>query len=528
MAKRIEVEKLSDGEAKALLPTLLDQIAKMEHELAELRRRVFGRSSEKGKFLDPKGLLPFAEFAQMEQEIETRKAAIKEITIPAHTRKVKKRRGEFPEHLPTQRTECTLNEQERRCPECSEVREPFGETTSKQLERIEFTYVHEIACTKYACRKCQGHVVVAPGVDRVLDRCILGPNFLAQIVFDRFGNHMPYARLEKKYKAEGLDLARSVLCSSTMRIAELFTPVYQAHRLQVLAAAKNSMLQVDDTEAVQRNGNGPGEKKVNIWACRDQDGGVFFDVTEGRTQQAAGELLGAIEGRVQCDGHHCYSRLPDTVRRAGCWSHARRNFFDAFKAGDPRAREPVDWINLLFEVERDAKARGIRDPEQLLALRHEKSRHTVELLRAWCQKAQIDNIGLPKGPLMEGVTYVLNQWATLELFLHDGLIREISNNGCERALRSIVIGRNNWLFFGSEEGTKGSLVLMSLVQSCKELGISPLAYIRDVMVRIGQVPASRVHELTPRAYKDNAEAAARAAYARRDLAAVVASLKFTL
>lgn len=528
MVKRIEVDKLSDGEARALVPTLLQQIAKMEHELAELRRRVFGRSSEKGKFLDPKGLLPFAEFAQMQKELEARKAAVREITIPAHNRKVKKHRGGFPEHLPTQRTECTLNDEARRCPECSETRQEIGETTSRMLERIEFTYVHEIACKKYACRKCQGHVVVAPGVDRVLDRCMLGPNFLAQIVFDRFGNHMPYARLEKKYKAEGLDLARSVLCSSSMRIAELFVPVYQAHRLQVLSAAKHSVLQVDDTEGVQRNGKGPGEKKVNIWACRDQDGGVFFDVTVGRTQQAAGELLGAIEGRVQCDGHNCYSRLPDNVVRIGCWSHARRNFFEAFKAGDPRAREPVEWANQLFEVEREAKARGIRDPVQLLELRHEKSRPTAELLRAWCQQAQIDNLGLPKGPLMEGVTYVLNQWATLERFLHDGTIREISNNGCERALRSVVIGRNNWLFFGSEEGTKGSLVLMSLVQSCKELGVSPLAYLRDVMTQINQVPASRVHELTPRAYKDNAEAAARANHARRDLAAVVANLKFSL
>lgn len=524
--QRIEVDKLSDGEAKALLPTLLQQMAKMERELQDLRRRVFGRSSEKGKFLDPKGLLPFAEFEQMQKELDAKKAEVREIMVPAHARKVKKRRGEFPEHLPTQRTECTLNDEARRCPECSETRQEIGETVSKLLERIEFTYVHEIACKKYACRKCQGHVVVAPGVDRVLDRCILGPNFLAQIVFDRFGNHMPYARLEKKYKAEGLDLARSVLCSSTMRIAELLMPVYQAHRLQVLAAAKNSVLQVDDTEAVQRNGNGPGETKVNIWACRDQDGGVFYDVTEGRTQEAAGNLLGEIDGRVQSDGHHCYSKLPDKIARIGCWSHARRKFFDAFKAGEPRAREPVDWINLLFEVEREAKARGIRDPVQLLELRHEKSRPTAMLLKAWCQKAQIDNIGLPKGPLMDGVTYVLNQWATLERFLDDGVIREISNNGCERALRSVVIGRNNWLFFGSEEGTRGSLVLMSLVQSCKELDISPLAYIRDVIVQISQVPASRVHELTPRAYRQQAEAVARAANARRDLAAVVANLKF--
>src|SRR5690606_40025676 len=63
--------------------------------------------------------------------------------------------------------------------------------------------------------------------------------------------------------------------------------------------------------------------------------------------------------------------------------------------------------------------------------------------------------GLPKGPLMEGVRYGLNQWPTLVRFLEDGRIREVSNSGCERALRAVVVGRKNWLFFGSEEGTDG-------------------------------------------------------------------------
>lgn len=526
MTQQVDLDKLSDGEVRALVPTLLERLAKQEHELQRLRNMMFGRRSEKSCFLDPKQLLPFAEFAQQQKDVDAMQAVVKEITVPAHVRKVNRRRSEFPEHLPTKRTECTLNESTRSCPECGETRQEIGETVSKELERIEFTYVHEIACKKYACRKCQGQVIVAPGVDRVLDKCILGPNFLAQIVFDRFGNHVPYARLEKKYKAEGLDLSRSVLCSSTLRIAELLQPVYEAHRIEILASAQDSVLQVDDTEALQRNGNEPGGTKINVWACRDQDGGVFFDVSQGRTQEAAGDLFGKIEGRVQCDGHGCYSRLPESVIRIGCWAHGRRKFFEALKAGEPRAKEPVDWINLLFEVEREAKANGIRDPVRLLALRNEKSRPAAELLKAWCEKARIENLGLPKGPLMEGVSYVLNQWTTLARFLEDGTIREISNNGCERALRSVVIGRNNWLFFGNEEGARGSIVLMSLVQSCKELGISPLGYIRDVIRQIHQVPASRVGELTPKSYKLRAEAAERMLSAQRELAAVVAGLKF--
>jgi transposase len=443
MVKRIEVDKLSDSEIRSLVPTLLSQIAKMEKELAELRRRVFGRRSEKGRFLDPTGLLPFAEFEQLQQAIEDGKAEVSAITVKEHTRDANKRRREFPDHLPTRRTECTIEDSELGCPGCGETRRPIGETTRKELQRVEFTYVHEIACKKYAFRKCDGHVVIAQGIEPVFERCMLGPSFLAQIVFERFGNHMPYARLEKKYRAEGLNLARSVLCTSSMRVAELLTPVYQAHRQQILASAVHSVLQVDDTEAVQRNGNQPGETKVNVWALRDQDGGLFFDITAARTQEAAKELLGGVEGRLQCDGHVCYSRLPETVTRIGCWAHARRKFFDAFKGGDVAAKPAIDWINLLFEIEREAKAQGIRDPVQLLARREETSRPTAMLLRAWCERAQIENIGLPKGALMERVTYVLNQWPTLERFLLDGNIREISNNGCERALRSVVIGRSN-------------------------------------------------------------------------------------
>jgi transposase len=526
MVKRIDIDKLSDGEAKALLPTLVAQIAKMEKEMQELRRMMFGRRSEKGKFLDPKGLLPFAEFAELQKEVDAKQQVAQEVAVPAHTRKVKKRRGDFPEHLPTKRTECTLNEGARGCPECGEVRVQIGEVVTKELERIELTFVHEIACAKYACRKCQGHVIQAPGVDRVLDKCLLGPNFLAQIVFDRFGNHMPYARLEKKYKAEGLDLSRSVLCSSSMRIAELLEPVYKAHVEQVLECMQDSVLQIDDTEALQRNGNGPGERKVHVWACRDQDGGVFFDVTDHRNQQTVPLLLAGHVGRLQGDGHNCYDRLPNGITRIGCWSHARRKFFEAVKGGDAHAKEPLAWFDLLFAIERDAKERGIRDSVQLLALRQEKSRPVAEALKAWCDQAKLRQLGLPKGGLMDGVGYVLNQWADLEQFLLDGHIREISNNGCERALRAVVLGRVNWLFFGSDEGARCSLILMSLVQSCKELGISPLSYLRDVMLQVSQVPAARVRELTPKSYKQSAEAAARAVSARRDLAAIVSSLKF--
>lgn len=172
--------------------------------------------------------------------------------------------------------------------------------------------------------------------------------------------------------------------------------------------------------------------------------------------------------------------------------------------GDELAEKPIQWIREIFAIEREGKH---LPAGELLALRQARSGPVVEELKAWIDWMLLSNGGLPKGPLMEAVGYASNQWETLTRFLEDGEIREITNNGCERSLRALVVGRKNWLFFGSEEGTLRGTVLLSLVQSCKELGINPLAYLRDVLRAIAITPASRVAELTPLGWKQRHESA---------------------
>lgn len=373
-----------------------------------------------------------------------------------------------------------------------------------------------------------GHVAVADGPERVLDKSLLGPGFLAQIVFDRFGNHMPYARLEKKYASEGLDLARSVLCSSSMRCAELLRPVFDAHVAEVLESLETSVLQVDDTYGTQRNGQQPGRKTIHVWAWRDQHAGVFYKATEFRNRGSPREVLGNRHGRLQSDGHDCYDGLDsDLITRFGCWAHLRRFFEEAKRLGDRAADKPLEWIGKLFHIERHAK-QGIDNrmltDEELVQLRQRESAPIVVAIKAWMEEAQMEPPSLPKSPLMEGVRYGLNQWPTLERFLDDGRVREISNNGCERALRAVVVGRKNWLFFGSEEGTEASLILLSLVQSCREHGISPLLYLRDVLRAVSSTPASRVGDLTPRGWKRRKQEAARQLASRQTIDSVVTDL----
>ena len=76
----------------------------------------------------------------------------------------------------------------------------------------------------------------------------------------------------------------------------------------------------------------------------------------------------------------------------------------------------------------------------------------------------------------------------------------IDNNRAERALRQVALGRVNWIFAGSPAGAERATILYTLVVSCKELGINPAAYLKDVIKRIPSHPNRLIGELTPRGW----------------------------
>ncbi|TMQ73427.1 MAG: hypothetical protein E6K81_04745 [Candidatus Eisenbacteria bacterium] len=194
-----------------------ETIVQLEQHNRLLAKLVFGRSSEKRAQLpvDPalQGNLFLAEIAAEAERPAEQHRVVATVEVPAHTRKTSKRRGESPAHLPVVRTVCELKDEDRRCA-CGGELVAFGEETSRELERVETTVVHEIARKKYACASCQEGLVTAPWRGKVIDKGLLGPGFLAHVITERFGHHLPYYRLEGKYRAEGLDLSRSVLCES--------------------------------------------------------------------------------------------------------------------------------------------------------------------------------------------------------------------------------------------------------------------------------------------------------------------------
>jgi transposase len=90
----------------------------------------------------------------------------------------------------------------------------------------------------------------------------------------------------------------------------------------------------------------------------------------------------------------------------------------------------------------------------------------------------------------------LSNWEALVRYAKDGDL-EIDNNGAERSLRGVAVGRRHWTFFGSDNGGRTAAVLTSLIATSKRHHLDPLAYLRDVFERVNAHPKHRLEELLP-------------------------------
>jgi transposase len=127
-------------------------------------------------------------------------------------------------------------------------------------------------------------------------------------------------------------------------------------------------------------------------------------------------------------------------------------------------------------------------------LRQEHAKPLLEQLHRWLNESLLQLSA--KSPLAAAIGYALGNWRALNVYVQDGRI-EIDNNTAERALRGVVLGRKNYLHFGSDSGGSRAAVIYSLVGTCKLNGVDPYAYLRYVLERIADHPINRVAELLP-------------------------------
>jgi len=472
--------------------------ALLAEEIRLLKHHIFGRKSERGPADHP-------ELFAVEPSPAPEPEAVR---VPAHERKVRNHPGRhaFPEHLPVEVVEIPLPESERPCPDCGAQRRRIDVEVTRELEVVPAKlFVREYHRETCACPVCQGQIATAPAPSRPIEKGIAGPGLIAQIIADKYADHLPLYRQEKRFAREGVILTRQTLSGIVGQVFPYVVRIVDTMKADLLAGG---YIQADEVPVPVQDRRRPGSNaKGWLWAYARPGGPVVFDFRTSRARAGPVEFLKGFKGDLQHDGYGAYSHVPDVVH-AGCMAHARRGFWKARKGGARRADKVLGAIRRIYAVERGAREAGL-DAEARLALRRRKSVWRMDLLRRRIEGLSAG--ALPQSALGKACAYALSRWAALCRFLENGRI-EIDNNLVENAIRPVTLGRKNWMHIGHEDAGPWTACYASLCETCRRLGINPWEYFQDVLSRIADHPANRVAELAPAAWKKaRDEAAARAA-----------------
>lgn len=499
MKTTIELDKKLHNSNNSI-QELLDKCARQEQQIEELSAKLkwyeeqhrlaqqkrFGTSSEK----TDEQLSIFNE-AETITDAKAIEPTVEEITYKR--KKAKGSREETFKDLPVETIEYRLEELD--CPACDNQLHEMSKEIRKELKIIpaQVKVVEHVRYT-YACRSCEKNetttpIITAPMPAPVIPKSLVSPSLLAFIMNRKYAEAIPLYRQEQQFKHFGIELSRQNLANWIVRgsndwLASLYNRMHQK-------LVEHDILHADETtlQVLQEQGRKATSKSYMwLYATGHTDTPIYlYDYQTTRASKHPQRMLKDFNGFLHADGYAGYNDIKG-VTVVGCIAHARRKFKDALKAlpaGTPTigstAQEGLDYINKLFVIESKLSDEA---PDKRHKLRQEQSKPVLDAFSAWLlsKKKQV----LPKSSLGQAITYCLNQWDKLVVYLQDGRL-EISNNRGERAIKPFVIGRKNWLFNNSPKGATASAIIYSVIETAKANNLSPFQYLQYLFEKLPNI-----------------------------------------
>jgi len=472
---------------------LTTEITYLKEQLAWFQRQVFGQRSEK--------IIPKNDDELFLFDLPTPPEAEQKI-IPAHVRKAKSKGADklsFPEDLPIERIIIDIKDEEKVCPDTGKPLIKIGEEVSQKLAHKPGSYyIKEIIRPKYAMPKgSEEGILTAVLPDSIFSRCKVDESLLADILVKKFADHLPLYRQSEILSRENIFISRQILSQWTVKCGLALKPLYEELSKEILNS-KNIFIDEVPVDMLQ-----PGKGSVHqayMWvivggknanpACR-----IYNFRTDRRHSNAAELLKNYHEGVVHSDKYGAYEALAckKTFVWCPCWAHIRRRFFEA-EGVDPKfVRIILRKIRYLFLFERIAWSRS---EEERLKIRQKHEIPIIDEIIQLVKGRLMNGFALPKSKFREALGYFMGLIPYLKNYTTNAFAR-LDNNVAERAVRPLVLGRKNWLFLGNEEGGEAAAIILSLVQTCRALGLNPREYLEDVMRRFMSHPFSKIHELLP-------------------------------
>ena len=484
-------------ELRAENARLRQEVELLRQKMDLLIRRVFGRSSEK---LDAAQLDLF--LLGPENEAGKVDASSLEEADPRHEVRARRNgrpRERWPAELPV--VEEIIDPKEvQQAPEAWRL---IGAEISEQLDYEPGRFLRRrVVRRKYVRRGDPEALPVIGGLPPSLqERCIAAPGLLAQIIVSKYCDHLPLDRQQSIFRNRSrVHLPRQSMARWMGLAADWLRPIYEEIRTGVMAGG---YLQIDETP-IRYLSPGHGQTKLGyFWTALSPGGDVLYHWETSRAADCLSKVIAAdFQGTLQCDAYLAYGSFvkkhPRKINLAGCWAHARRNFYEAREQAPQRCGWILRQIAHLYRIEENLR-RSQAGPRKRAAVRSSQSRPICQRLYRALVLFKKSRRYLPRSAFGQAIDYALSNWPLLGVYLEDGRL-EIDNNLVENAIRPTAVGKKNWLFFGEAKAGQRSAILYTIIESCRCRGIDPYAYLRDVLTRLPSMTNWQIKQVTPAAW----------------------------
>ena len=486
----------------------------LKSRLSYYELQLYGSKSEKGLNLSD-GFVAVQEKLG-EWVVERTPELVEEKTIAEHKRKVTNYKKEFPGTPEDSGLRFDINKavvKDIRVPAegIENLREDEYEVIStkisyrvgKQVSYYVNRYLQDVVKLKGT-----GKIISSPLPRTVFAGSFLETGLVAGILVDKFKYHLPLYRQNQMLADAGICLSRSMIVSTVLKSANLLEPLSKEVIKSIKEGRILSMDEVPILVGPSKSGGGKNckMKKGYVWPIYGDRGEVGFVYNSSRAAYHIEDMLGLkfdSEKILLSDGHssyHAYKKKVGEIKQAFCWAHVRRKFVEALEFEKEACSGAIELIGRLYGVEKRMRESKIVDPEKILNIRKEESKPVAEEFFNYLDKKLSERAFLPSNLFTKACNYAFKLQEGLLLYLSEPDL-PIDNNHTERAIRPIVLGRKNWLFCWTEVGAEAVAIIQTLISSCVLQGISPHAYLKDILINIDNITNKNVREYIPREWK---------------------------
>ena len=469
---------------KVILDTS-NRIQQLEHELAQLKKMIFG--SKRERFLAEVNSNQLSLFSSDEITIADPVVDKQHIEYDRKTPKKHPGRTALPDHLPVE--EIVIEPEED-----TTGMKRIGEEITETLDYTPASLVRRRTIRpKYAKQDGEG-VVIGKLPSRPLPKAIAEAGLISYILVSKFIDHLPFYRLIQLFKREyKWEVSDSTINEWFVAVCTLLQPLYEVLKGKVL---ESTYMQADESGLSVLDQDHPkGIHKGNMWVYyAPLLKWVCFHYRKGRGKNGPKEMLSGYQGILQTDGWHVYDDYAEVpgISLTGCLAHARRKFYDALSNNKAKSEQALAIIQRLYAADRPIKE--LADNERK-PYRDEHVRPIFAEFRQWID-TELETNKDPKSAYGKALTYVTKQWPKLIRIMDYGHV-ELDNNLIENKIRPLALGRKNYLFAGSHDAAQRIAMMYSFFGTCKAHDINPYEWLKTTLELIPETKLSELHKLLP-------------------------------